>query len=536
MVGRLGPTGGRPASPSTSRRSSSRRPTFVDDLKAILAETGLAPSALVLEMTETVLFHDTSTTIARLEALRDLGVRIAIDDFGTGYSSLGYLRRFQVDILKIAREFIGPADSEEDWAFAAAIVALGRTLGLTLIAEGIEEPRQLARLRELGCELGQGFLFARPQDAAATADLLKEQRRPMPDPPAPVCGRYSSARSSSDRAQPRSHPAEPGRRGAPMFILYAIVVGLALGLVSGGRPAGLAELHFRWAWLIVAGLLVQVVLFSGRSPRGSATSARRLRRVDGGRARRRPRQPSDPRHADRRRRRRVQPRGDRRQRRVHAGDPRAMAALGTGCPDRLLEQRRRCPTRRSGRSPTSSRCPRLPSRTSSASATSSSRSGSSSSIVLAMRRSMPARPADGAHRATPPISGTRVPSGHGTADETGTTVRDKATSVVPLERSSRANPSRGGDAKPGISSGRPPGCRSEGVSVLPLRERYIVKANLARFTWALVLLASLALTSAPGCGGTDAMKSIFKAQILPASPVLSMLASSALVFEAGHRW
>ena len=76
------------------------------------------------------MFHDTQTTIARLEALRALGVRIAIDDFGTGYSSLGYLRRFKVDILKIAREFIAPGDgSSEDWAFAHSIVALGRTLG-----------------------------------------------------------------------------------------------------------------------------------------------------------------------------------------------------------------------------------------------------------------------------------------------------------------------------------------------------------------------------------------------------------------------
>ncbi len=148
--------------------------TFVEDLRAILDETGLAPSALVLEMTETVLFRDTSTTLARLEAIRDLGVRIAIDDFGTGYSSLGYLRRFHVDILKIAREFLGPTETDEPWAFAAAIVALGRTLGLTVIAEGIEERRQLARLRELDCELGQGFLFSVPLDLAAITARLAD--------------------------------------------------------------------------------------------------------------------------------------------------------------------------------------------------------------------------------------------------------------------------------------------------------------------------------------------------------------------------
>ena len=142
--------------------------SFVDDLRRIMRETGLQPRRLILEMTETVMFHDTSTTLARLEAIRELGVRIAIDDFGTGYSSLGYLRRFRVDILKIAKEFVGSADSQEEWAFAGAIVALGRTLGLAIIAEGIEEQGQLERLRALGCEFGQGYLFARP----ATADVV----------------------------------------------------------------------------------------------------------------------------------------------------------------------------------------------------------------------------------------------------------------------------------------------------------------------------------------------------------------------------
>src|SRR4029079_13779347 len=91
---------------------------------------------------------DTTTTISRLEAIRDLGVSIAIDDFGTGYSSLGYLRRFQVDLLKIAREVVGPAESEEEWAFAGAIVALGRTLGLTIIAERIADAGQFRRLAQ----------------------------------------------------------------------------------------------------------------------------------------------------------------------------------------------------------------------------------------------------------------------------------------------------------------------------------------------------------------------------------------------------
>ena len=141
-----------------------REQSFLDDVDGTLNLTKLAPSQLVLEMTETAMFHDTSTTIARLQDLRARGIRIAIDDFGTGYSSLGYLRRFPVDILKIAREFVD--DDSAEWAFPAAIIALGRTLNLRIVAEGIEEEWQLERLRSLGCELGQGFYFARPTDAA----------------------------------------------------------------------------------------------------------------------------------------------------------------------------------------------------------------------------------------------------------------------------------------------------------------------------------------------------------------------------------
>ncbi len=154
-----------------------QQPTFVDDVQAILAETGFPAADLILELTESAMFHDTHTTIARLQALRALGIRIAIDDFGTGYSSLGYLRRFQVDILKIAREFIGSSDAaSDDWAFARAIIALGRTLDLRVVAEGIEDDVQLTALRELGCELGQGYLFARPADGGTVAAKLWSRR------------------------------------------------------------------------------------------------------------------------------------------------------------------------------------------------------------------------------------------------------------------------------------------------------------------------------------------------------------------------
>jgi diguanylate cyclase (GGDEF)-like protein len=156
---------------------------FVRDLVDILRATGLPATRLVLEMTETVMFHDTQNAITRLTDLRNLGVRVAIDDFGTGYSSLGYLRRFPVDILKIAREFVAPPDAGPDgWAFAHAIVALGRSLGLRIVAEGIEEPEQLQRLREMGCELGQGFLFDTPMPGEEVGALFAGTPPPVTAP------------------------------------------------------------------------------------------------------------------------------------------------------------------------------------------------------------------------------------------------------------------------------------------------------------------------------------------------------------------
>jgi EAL domain-containing protein (putative c-di-GMP-specific phosphodiesterase class I) len=150
---------------------------FISEIESILKATGLAPERLVVELTETAMFQDTEATIAKLASLKQLGVRIALDDFGTGYSSLGYLRRFPVDILKIAREFVIPSDRDAgEWAFAHAIVALGNTLGLRIIAEGIEEAAQADRLRGLGCELGQGFFFARPVEAAAIEAAMAAER------------------------------------------------------------------------------------------------------------------------------------------------------------------------------------------------------------------------------------------------------------------------------------------------------------------------------------------------------------------------
>jgi EAL domain-containing protein (putative c-di-GMP-specific phosphodiesterase class I) len=116
---------------------------------------------------------DAQATIARLTELKALGVRIAVDDFGTGYSSLSYLRQFPIDELKIAKPFIDDmADDPDSLAVARGIVELGRSLSMQVLAEGIEDPAQAELLRAIGCELGQGYLFARPLDAASADAML----------------------------------------------------------------------------------------------------------------------------------------------------------------------------------------------------------------------------------------------------------------------------------------------------------------------------------------------------------------------------
>jgi diguanylate cyclase (GGDEF)-like protein len=151
-------------------------PNIVADVAAALADSGLPARALVLEITETVLMHDTEATISRLAALKALGVRLAVDDFGTGYSSLRYLRRFPIDILKMAKPFVDGLDTGDDEgrALARAIVELATSLKLACIAEGIEAPAQADVLHELGCDLGQGFHFSRPMAPDAMTALIAE--------------------------------------------------------------------------------------------------------------------------------------------------------------------------------------------------------------------------------------------------------------------------------------------------------------------------------------------------------------------------
>ena len=154
-------------------------PALVGEVSSILRETGLPAGRLVLEITETVLMHDTEATIERLRSLRALGVRLAVDDFGTGYSSLRYLNRFPLDVLKMAKPFVdGLATQSEDPALARAIIDLGSNLGLQIVAEGIEGADQLVQLRRLGCPLGQGFLFSRPLPAAEAETHLLALTQP----------------------------------------------------------------------------------------------------------------------------------------------------------------------------------------------------------------------------------------------------------------------------------------------------------------------------------------------------------------------
>ncbi len=147
----------------------------IADVRDALEGSGLDPSLLMLEITESMLIEDTEIAIAKLKELRELGVRIAMDDFGTGYSSLSYLSRFPVDVIKMDRSFLGPESTREAADLSSAVVALGSSLALEVVAEGIEYDDQLNRLRDLGCELGQGFHFAHPMESGHLIDYLADR-------------------------------------------------------------------------------------------------------------------------------------------------------------------------------------------------------------------------------------------------------------------------------------------------------------------------------------------------------------------------
>jgi diguanylate cyclase (GGDEF)-like protein/PAS domain S-box-containing protein len=148
---------------------------FVNDVATALRDAALAPDRLILEITEGTLLDNAEATTARLQELKALGVRLAIDDFGTGYSSLSYLQRFPIDILKIDKSFVdGIVRGGNQAALARTIISLGDSLALRTVAEGIETDAQRNVLRDLGCHLGQGFLYAKPLDPSSIASVMSE--------------------------------------------------------------------------------------------------------------------------------------------------------------------------------------------------------------------------------------------------------------------------------------------------------------------------------------------------------------------------
>jgi EAL domain-containing protein (putative c-di-GMP-specific phosphodiesterase class I) len=143
------------------------------DIEDALSASDLPAEALTIEITETTLMRNAEETARRLTTIKALGVRIAIDDFGTGYSSLTHLQKFPVDALKIDRSFItGLTDNREGETLIRTLVQLGKALSIETLAEGIEQQQELSLLREEDCDSGQGFLFARPLDVAATEAFL----------------------------------------------------------------------------------------------------------------------------------------------------------------------------------------------------------------------------------------------------------------------------------------------------------------------------------------------------------------------------
>jgi diguanylate cyclase (GGDEF)-like protein/PAS domain S-box-containing protein len=164
--------------------SQLQRPEFIEEVRAAVADSGIEPSSLTLELTESVMMQDMELSLLRLNALRALGVKLAIDDFGTGYSSLNYVRQFPVDILKIDRSFLADRNPEVT-ELTAAIVQVARIFNLKAVAEGIENTGQLEQLQGISCDFGQGFHFAEPLSAEAIQAMAEGQpgavRAPRPE-------------------------------------------------------------------------------------------------------------------------------------------------------------------------------------------------------------------------------------------------------------------------------------------------------------------------------------------------------------------
>jgi EAL domain-containing protein (putative c-di-GMP-specific phosphodiesterase class I) len=160
-----------------------RRGNMPSIIQAVLQETGLLPSNLIIELTESLLMENAQANIQMLSAIKSLGVRLSMDDFGTGYSSLAYLKRFPLDELKIDQAFVHDLpDDPGNAAIVGSVIAMAHGLGLKVTAEGVETPGQMIFLKIHGCDQFQGYLFSRPVPEADFANLLKQKPKFFPNP------------------------------------------------------------------------------------------------------------------------------------------------------------------------------------------------------------------------------------------------------------------------------------------------------------------------------------------------------------------
>lgn len=197
---------------------------FIDVLRETLETTQLDPQRLVLELTESMLVGRSSDTMALLHRIRDLGVRLAIDDFGTGYSSLGYLSQYPLDVLKIDRSFVTGMDKGPNGrALASAVVALGRSLRLKVVAEGIERAEQEWDLLNLGCDYGQGYLYSKPISSYQLADLLE-------------VGDVSAPRPAASRRAPGASLSEANPASSMAASVQAMPLPASANIMQSSAP------------------------------------------------------------------------------------------------------------------------------------------------------------------------------------------------------------------------------------------------------------------------------------------------------------
>jgi EAL domain-containing protein (putative c-di-GMP-specific phosphodiesterase class I) len=151
-----------------------RDPNLINDIQEILHETNLNPKLLELEITEGIMMENVHANIQLLQDLQSIGISLAIDDFGTGYSSMAYLKRFPINQLKIDRSFVNDIHGGGE-AIISAILAMAHSLGISIVAEGVETESQLVFLESIGCDLAQGYYFSRPVSRESVISLLQQQ-------------------------------------------------------------------------------------------------------------------------------------------------------------------------------------------------------------------------------------------------------------------------------------------------------------------------------------------------------------------------